>query len=281
MRKPISSNPDFSTRSNEFVAMAKLLMQSRGDIQSAAAMAEARNQSTASAILKSAVSPGTLGPNSIWTFFRARRDCNGPVKASLRNAQERLRTLCHGNASGDEGSPFWHHLFAWLSRGPPGARQLQHRCVLTLPKFGNKHGLPVGELQRIMMRRLLEVHLPEAGDLVGALWGPPESERRVAPDLFFECKFCPREQTDGYARLAWVRKAERDRIWKMCRYKLVADLGGSGRNMVKTVVTHRTPPLCTTWAAPLSTRITAEQHDHLMASPRLASRGGLVPPKAG
>jgi hypothetical protein len=60
MTKPISSDINTATRCNEFVAMTKLLMQSRGDIQSACAMAEARNQTTAASILKSAVSPGTL-----------------------------------------------------------------------------------------------------------------------------------------------------------------------------------------------------------------------------
>ena len=50
MRKVISSNPDVATRSNEFVSMAKLLLQARGDIQSAGAMAEARNQHTAAQI---------------------------------------------------------------------------------------------------------------------------------------------------------------------------------------------------------------------------------------
>src|SRR5262249_28299280 len=145
--------------------------------------------------------------------------------------------------SGDEGSAFWHQFFAWLSRGLPGARQLQYRRVLTLAKICNQHDLPVGELQRIMVRQPMEIHLPEAGDLVGRLSARQEPERTFALDLFLECKFCPREQTDGYVRVARVRKAARDRTWKLCRYKLVADLGGSGRNMVKTVVTHRTPPV--------------------------------------
>src|SRR5262249_12206516 len=101
----------------------------------------------------------------------------------------------------------------------------------------------VGELQRIMVRRRpIEIDLAEAGDLVGRFSGRQEPERTYALDLFFECKFRPRQQTDGHARLARVRKAASDRIWKLRRYKLVADLGGSGRNMVKTVVTHRTPP---------------------------------------
>src|SRR4030095_8784707 len=154
------------------------------------------------------------------------------------------RGLSGAVRSGDEGSPFWRHLFAWLGRGPPAARQLQHRCMLTLPKAGNQHDLPVGELQRIVVRQpLIEVHLPEAGDLVARHSGLPHPGRREASDVFFECKLCTREQTDGYAGLAWIRKAARDRISKECRYKLVTDFGWSGRNVVKTVVTHRTPPV--------------------------------------
>jgi hypothetical protein len=54
---------------------------------------------------------------------------------------------------------------------------LQHRRVLTLTKFGNQYDLPVGELQRIMVRCLLtEVHLPESGDLMARLLSSPEPE---------------------------------------------------------------------------------------------------------
>src|SRR5262244_1216056 len=95
----------------------------------------------------------------------------------------------------------------------------------------------------MVRRRPIEIDLAEAGDLVGRLSGRQEPDRTIALDLFFECKFRPREQTDGHARLARVRKAARDRIWKLCRYNHVADLGGSGPNAVKTVVTHRTPPV--------------------------------------
>jgi hypothetical protein len=78
------------------------------------------------------------------------------------------RALCQSVESGDEGSSLWHYLFARLSRGPPGARQLQHRRVLTLAKIRHQHDLPIGELQRIMMRRgPIEVDLAEASHLVG------------------------------------------------------------------------------------------------------------------
>src|SRR5262249_39796437 len=145
------------------------------------------------------------------------------------------------------------NLFAWLSRGLPGAWQLQHRRVLTFAKICNQHDLSVGELQRIMVRcQPIEIDLAEAGDLVGRFSG--EQEPGFAFDFFFVCKFRPGQQTDSYARLTGITEAARDRIWKLCRYKLVTDLGGSGPNVVKTVVTHRTPPVVQTQAAPLSTR---------------------------
>jgi hypothetical protein len=88
-------------------------------------------------------------------------------------------------------------------------------------------------------RRLIEVDLAEASHLVRQFPGGQEREPSVSFDFFFvECKFCAWQQADGNARLPGVTEAPRNGIGKMCRYKLVADLGGSGRNGVKTVVTH-------------------------------------------
>src|SRR5262249_6171697 len=123
-----------------------------------------------------------------------------------------------------------------------------------------------------MVRQPMEIHLPEAGDLVGRLSGRQELEPS-ALDLFFECKFRPREQTDGHTRLARVRKAARDRTWKLCRYKLVVDLGGSGPNVGKTVVAHRTPPVVhNLGGAPSAFGIAAEQHDHLVSNSHLPNK---------
>ena len=139
---------------------------------------------------------------------------------------------------GEDRSDFRHHLFAGLSRGPPGARQLQHRRVLTLAKISDQHDASVRELERIVVHRpVIEVDLPEASHLVRQSPGGQEREPSVAFDFFFECKFCPRQQTDGNAPLTGITEAAGDRIWKICRYKLVTDLGGSGRNGVKTIVT--------------------------------------------
>jgi hypothetical protein len=144
---------------------------------------------------------------------------------------------------GEGGSDFWHRLPAGFSRGPPGARQLQHRRVLTLAKISDQHDLSIRELERIVVHRpVIEVDLAEASHLVRQSPGGQKREPSVAFDFFFECKFCPRQQTDGNAPLTGITEAAGDRIWKICRYKLVTDLGGSGRNGVKTIVTHRTTP---------------------------------------
>ena len=41
--------------------------------------------------------------------------------------------------------------FAPPLRSPARSGQLQHRCVLAFAQLGEQHGLPVGELQRIVM----------------------------------------------------------------------------------------------------------------------------------
>ena len=133
--------------------------------------------------------------------------------------------------------------FPLLHRRLAGARQLQHRRVLTLGEISDQHDLSIRELERIVVHRpVIEVDLAEASHLVRQLPGRQEPERSVAFNFFFECKFRSRQQTDSYVRLTGITEAARDRIWKLCRYQFVADLGGSGRNIVKTVVTHRTTP---------------------------------------
>jgi hypothetical protein len=120
---------------------------------------------------------------------------------------------------------------------------LQHRRVLTLAKISDQHNLSIRKLKRIVVYRpVIEVDLAEASHLVRQFPGGQEPERSVAFDLFFECKFRPRQQTDSYARLTGIAEAARNGIGKLCRYKLVTDLGDSGRNGMKTVVTHRTTP---------------------------------------
>src|SRR5262249_21130830 len=149
----------------------------------------------------------------------------------------------------------WHHLFVWLSREPPGARQLQHHRVLTLAEISDQHDFSIRELERIVVHRaVIEVDLAEASHLVRQFPGGQEVERRVAFNFSFECKFRSRQQTDSYVRLTGITEAACDRIWKICSYELVTDLGGSGRNGVKTIVTHQTTPFVHNPAEPLSTR---------------------------
>src|SRR6476660_8651563 len=117
--------------------------------------------------------------------------------------------------------------------------------MLALAKIGNEHNLPVRKLERIVMRgRSIEIDPSKARNLMAGFPGRKEPERRIAFDFIFERQLRPRQQTDCHARLGWIRKAARYRIWKVGRYQLVADRCGPGCNIMKTVVTHRTPPIC-------------------------------------
>src|SRR5262249_55130522 len=149
---------------------------------------------------------------------------------------------------------------------PPAARQLQDGGLLALTKIGHQHDLSIRELQRIVMRCwTVHVDLPKAGNLVRRFPGRQETERGVAFDLFFECKLGPRKQTYGNARLTWICEAARDGIGELCRDQFVTDLRRSGRYVVETVVTHRTPPVCAQpRRRPSALRIAAKQHDLLM-----------------
>jgi hypothetical protein len=101
---------------------------------------------------------------------------------------------------------------------------------------------------------------------VGRFPGGQETERGIAFDFFFECKFGPWQQTDSHARLGRIRKAPRYRIGKLGRDQPVPDSCGSGRYVVKTVVTHRTPPVCAQpRRRPSAPWIAANHHDQLMS----------------
>ena len=60
--------------------------------------------------------------------------------------------------------------FALLHRRLAGARQLQHRRVLTLGEISDQNDLSIRELERIVVHRpVIEVDLAEASHLVEAL----------------------------------------------------------------------------------------------------------------
>src|SRR5262245_34627914 len=118
-----------------------------------------------------------------------------------------------------------------------------------------------------MRRRTIHVDLPEACNLVSRFPGGQETERGIALDLSFECKLCPGKETHGNARLTGICEAARDGIGELCRNQFVTDLRWPGRYIVKTVVTHRTPPVCAQpRRRPSALWIAAKQHDLLMST---------------
>jgi hypothetical protein len=80
--------------------------------------------------------------------------------------------------------------------------------VLTLTEISNQHDLSIRELERIVVHfRVLEVDLAEASHFVRQFPGGQKREPSVAFDFFFEYKFCPWQQADGYARLPGITEA--------------------------------------------------------------------------
>jgi hypothetical protein len=80
--------------------------------------------------------------------------------------------------------------FHCLHRAPRSG-QLQHGCVLAFAQPGEQHGLPVGELQRIVMHpRLAHVDLPESRHLRSQFDVRENDEKAFVLDLFFERDFC-------------------------------------------------------------------------------------------
>jgi hypothetical protein len=105
-----------------------------------------------------------------------------------------------------EENSLWRHLFSGLSGGSSGARQLQHRRVLTLAEISDQHDLSIRELERIVVHcRVLVVDLAEARHFVRQFIGGQKREPSVAFDFFFKCKFCPWQQADGKPKF-WVSR---------------------------------------------------------------------------
>src|SRR5215471_7843557 len=77
-------------------------------------------------------------------------------------------------------------VFGFVRRARRG-RQLEHRRVLAFVQPGEQHGLPVGELQRIVMLvRLAHVDLPEQGYFLPEFHVREKSKKAVVPDFHFE-----------------------------------------------------------------------------------------------
>jgi hypothetical protein len=69
--------------------------------------------------------------------------------------------------------------------------QLQHGCVLAFAHPGEQHGLPVGELQRIVMRHQpTHIDLPESRQLRSQFDVREKSKKAFVLDFVFERDLC-------------------------------------------------------------------------------------------
>ena len=92
----------------------------------------------------------------------------------------------------------------YLSRRLGLRRQLQHRRVLTLVQPGEQHDLPVGELQRVVMRVwLLQLDLPESSYLLpNELLAPEDLKKMLALHFPLERALRAGKKTHGHLRFS-------------------------------------------------------------------------------
>jgi hypothetical protein len=95
-----------------------------------------------------------------------------------------------------------------------------------------------------MMRAwLVQADLPEPSHVVVNLLRSPLEKaqvksRHITLDFAFERDFSTRKKAYGHRGVSDCRKPAGPGIPKFSRDKLIADLGGPGRNIVQTVVAH-------------------------------------------
>src|SRR5581483_8307230 len=90
------------------------------------------------------------------------------------------------------------------SRRASGSRHLQHGSGLTFAQPRQQHDLPVGELERVVMRRrTVQIDLTKARQALADLLVRQQTdcEVRLAFDILVERDLSAREQTYGSLRI--------------------------------------------------------------------------------
>src|SRR6266851_2478374 len=91
-----------------------------------------------------------------------------------------------------------------------------------------------------MCERLIRVHPPKLGHLRPDLLAlVKEVEWRFTLHIFLEREFRARKQTNRNAWLSDSTETTGDRPAELGRHQLVANLCGSGCDMLQTIITHR------------------------------------------
>src|SRR6266536_1163013 len=168
---------------------------------------------------------------------KPRPTCAPPRGCAVRNRARRSRKS--ERRSGDQTGEQAGLLFRMpvLRRG----RQLQHGRNLTGVQPGQKHDLASGELERIVMCvTLIRVYPPKLSNFSDNLFAlVKEVELRFILHVFLEREFRPWKQTNWNSWLSDRSEPTRDRVAKVGRYQLVANLCGSIGDKIQTIVTHR------------------------------------------
>src|SRR5262245_16925332 len=125
-------------------------------------------------------------------------------------------------------------------------RQLQDGRNLTGAQPGQEYDLAPGELKRIVMCvTLITVHLPKlsnfSDDLLALM---KEVELGFVLHVFLEREFRPWKQANCNPWLSNSREPTGDRVAKLGRCQLVANLCRPRGDKIQTVVTHRWFLLC-------------------------------------
>jgi len=88
---------------------------------------------------------------------------------------------------------------------------------------------------------VVHVDLPESRQPLADLLvrQDADAERRLAFDILVEGDLGAGQQANGNVRIADCRETAGDRVGEPRRCQFVADLGGTRRDVVQTIVAHR------------------------------------------
>ncbi|MYV82821.1 hypothetical protein GTH44_13270 [Bradyrhizobium japonicum] len=119
-----------------------------------------------------------------------------------------------------------------------GHRQLQHGRALAFDQLRHQHGFAVGEFDRIMMAiGNVRIDLAELAD--ARIDGARPDPAIVVTDVVGEGELRSRQQADRDGRIGRRGKAARRGAAEGCRDDRLADFGGTRRDGMQAVVTHR------------------------------------------
>jgi hypothetical protein len=112
--------------------------------------------------------------------------------------------------------------------------------VLTFVEPGEQHDLPVGELQRVMMRVwLLHLDLPKSSYLLpDEFLAPEDLKNMLALHFPLERDLRTGKKKHGYMGFSDGGEATSERVIELRCHKSVSNFRRAGRDEMQTVVAH-------------------------------------------